>query len=84
MTAGMDVQGRACSFANLLICTAPLPVAIAARKCTVFREDQGRRVPMPPPIVAAGRLRKSPFYEATVAAGAESFVTYNRMLIPRG
>lgn len=35
-------------------------------------------------ILAAGRLRKSPFYESTVADGAKSFLTYNRMLIPRG
>ncbi|MEM0949056.1 MAG: glycine cleavage T C-terminal barrel domain-containing protein [Pseudomonadota bacterium] len=37
-----------------------------------------------PEIVSAGRLRKSPFFEATVAEGAESLLTYNRMLIPRG
>ncbi len=36
------------------------------------------------PIVAAGRLRKSPFYNATIRDGAESLLTYNRMLIPRG
>ncbi|MEM6634743.1 MAG: glycine cleavage T C-terminal barrel domain-containing protein [Pseudomonadota bacterium] len=35
-------------------------------------------------IVSAGRLRKSPFYASTVAEGAESLLTYNRMLIPRG
>ena len=37
-----------------------------------------------PPIVAAGRLRTSPFYKSTLAEGAESLLTYNRMLIPRG
>ncbi|MEM1384265.1 MAG: glycine cleavage T C-terminal barrel domain-containing protein [Pseudomonadota bacterium] len=36
------------------------------------------------PILAAGRLRRSPYYQSTVNEGAESFVTYNRMLIPRG
>ncbi len=36
------------------------------------------------PIVSAGRLRKSPFYDSTIAEGAESLLTYNRMLIPRG
>lgn len=36
------------------------------------------------PIVSAGRLRKSPFYESTIRDGAESLLTYNRMLIPRG
>ncbi|MEL6205332.1 MAG: glycine cleavage T C-terminal barrel domain-containing protein [Pseudomonadota bacterium] len=35
-------------------------------------------------IVSAGRLRKSPFYASTIAEGAESLLTYNRMLIPRG
>lgn len=35
-------------------------------------------------IIAAGRLRKSPFYEVTLADGAQSFLPYNRMLIPRG
>lgn len=35
-------------------------------------------------IVAAGRLRKSPYYNSTIAEGAESLLTYNRMLIPRG
>lgn len=37
-----------------------------------------------PPIVSAGRLRKSPFYQSTITEGAESLLTYNRMLIPRG
>ncbi|MEM9211680.1 MAG: glycine cleavage T C-terminal barrel domain-containing protein [Pseudomonadota bacterium] len=37
-----------------------------------------------PPILTAGRLRKSPYYNSTVAEGAEAFLTYNRMLIPRG
>ncbi|MEM9097548.1 MAG: glycine cleavage T C-terminal barrel domain-containing protein [Pseudomonadota bacterium] len=36
------------------------------------------------PIVSAGRLRKSPFYQSTIKDGAESLLTYNRMLIPRG
>ncbi|WP_422021851.1 glycine cleavage T C-terminal barrel domain-containing protein [Roseibium sp.] len=35
-------------------------------------------------IVSAGRLRKSPFYQSTIDDGAESLLTYNRMLIPRG
>jgi len=35
-------------------------------------------------IVSAGRLRRSPFYASTVKEGAESLLTYNRMLIPRG
>ncbi|MEM6905082.1 MAG: glycine cleavage system protein T, partial [Pseudomonadota bacterium] len=35
-------------------------------------------------ILAAGRLRKSPYHASTLAEGAEGFVTYNRMLIPRG
>ncbi|MEM6496872.1 MAG: glycine cleavage system protein T, partial [Pseudomonadota bacterium] len=37
-----------------------------------------------PPIVSAGRLRESPYYQSTIADGAESLLTYNRMLIPRG
>lgn len=37
-----------------------------------------------PEIVSAGRLRKSPFYDATMKEGAEALLTYNRMLIPRG
>ncbi len=36
------------------------------------------------PIVAAGRFRKSPYYRSTIDEGAESLLTYNRMLIPRG
>ncbi|MEM1045242.1 MAG: glycine cleavage T C-terminal barrel domain-containing protein [Pseudomonadota bacterium] len=36
------------------------------------------------PIVAAGRLRKSPYYQSTIDDGAESLLTYNRMLVPRG
>ena len=36
------------------------------------------------PIVTAGRLRRSPFYNSTVAEGAETLLTYNRMLVPRG
>ncbi|MEM1163440.1 MAG: glycine cleavage T C-terminal barrel domain-containing protein [Pseudomonadota bacterium] len=35
-------------------------------------------------IVAGGRFRRSPFYQSTVNEGAEGFLTYNRMLIPRG
>ncbi|MEO0368421.1 MAG: glycine cleavage T C-terminal barrel domain-containing protein [Pseudomonadota bacterium] len=35
-------------------------------------------------IATAGRLRKSPFYQSTIEAGAESLLTYNDMLIPRG
>ncbi len=35
-------------------------------------------------ILPAGRLRRSPFHEATLAEGAEAFLPYNRMLIPRG
>ncbi|MEM8537893.1 MAG: glycine cleavage T C-terminal barrel domain-containing protein [Pseudomonadota bacterium] len=35
-------------------------------------------------VVAGGRFRKSPFYHSTVREGAEAFLTYNRMLIPRG
>ncbi|MEL6335283.1 MAG: glycine cleavage T C-terminal barrel domain-containing protein [Pseudomonadota bacterium] len=35
-------------------------------------------------ILAAGRLRKSPYYSSTIAEGAESLLTYNRMLVPRG
>ncbi|MEM1273304.1 MAG: glycine cleavage T C-terminal barrel domain-containing protein [Pseudomonadota bacterium] len=37
-----------------------------------------------PKIVSAGRLRKSPFYQSTVQEGAETLLTYNNMLIPRG
>jgi len=35
-------------------------------------------------IVSAGRLRKSPFYKSTLDEGAETLLTYNNMLIPRG
>lgn len=35
-------------------------------------------------IVSAGRLRKSPFYQSTINEGAETLLTYNNMLIPRG
>ncbi|MEM9349217.1 MAG: glycine cleavage T C-terminal barrel domain-containing protein [Pseudomonadota bacterium] len=35
-------------------------------------------------IVSAGRFRQSPFYASTVKEGAEQFLTYNRMLVPRG
>ena len=35
-------------------------------------------------IVSAGRLRKSPFYTSTIEEGAETLLTYNNMLVPRG
>lgn len=35
-------------------------------------------------IVPAGRIRLSPFHASTVTEGAESFLVYNRMQIPRG
>lgn len=35
-------------------------------------------------IVSAGRLRKSPFYLSTMEEGAETLLTYNNMLVPRG
>lgn len=35
-------------------------------------------------IIAAGRLRKSPYYDSTIAEGAESLLIHNGMLIPRG
>lgn len=35
-------------------------------------------------ILSGGRLRKSPFYASTVKEGAEAFLPYNRMLVPRG
>lgn len=35
-------------------------------------------------IVSAGRLRKSPFYQSTIDEGAETLLTYNNMLVPRG
>jgi len=35
-------------------------------------------------IWRAGRLRQSPYYESPLNEGAEAFLTYNRMLIPRG
>ena len=35
-------------------------------------------------ILPVGRLRRSPYYNATLREGAEGFVPYNRMLIPRG
>lgn len=37
-----------------------------------------------PQIVSAGRLRKSPFYQSTIDEGAETLLTYNNMLLPRG
>src|ERR1700690_2732540 len=33
-------------------------------------------------ITPSARLRPSPFYEATLAAGATAFITYNHMLMP--
>ncbi len=35
-------------------------------------------------ITPTSRLRPSPYYAATVAAGAKSFITYNHMLMPTG
>ncbi len=35
-------------------------------------------------ISPSPRIRKSPFFDATVAAGVTSFSTYNRMLMPTG
>lgn len=35
-------------------------------------------------IVSAGRLRRSPYYKSTIEEGAETLLTYNNMLIPRG
>ncbi|MBO9436662.1 glycine cleavage system protein T [Ruegeria sp. R13_0] len=35
-------------------------------------------------IVSAGRLRKSPYYQSTIDEGAETLLTYNNMLVPRG
>ncbi|MEM6728555.1 MAG: glycine cleavage T C-terminal barrel domain-containing protein [Pseudomonadota bacterium] len=35
-------------------------------------------------IVSGGRLRTSPFYQSTLNEGAETFLPYNNMLIPRG
>ncbi|MEM8572636.1 MAG: glycine cleavage T C-terminal barrel domain-containing protein [Pseudomonadota bacterium] len=35
-------------------------------------------------IISAGRLRKSPFYKSTLEEGAETLLTYNNMLVPRG
>ncbi len=35
-------------------------------------------------ITPSARLRPSPFFEATVAAGVRSFTTYNHMLMPTG
>ena len=46
--------------------------------------DTSERQPGMVPIVTAGRLRRSPFYQSTLEEGAESLLTYNRMLIPRG
>lgn len=37
-----------------------------------------------PEIALGSRIRKSPFYNATVAAGASSFTIYNRMFMPTG
>ena len=35
-------------------------------------------------ISSTTRIRQSPFYEATLAAGVTSFTTYNQMLLPTG
>ena len=36
-----------------------------------------------PPLLTLGpRVRKSPFYDATVAAGAQAFTNYNHMYMP--
>lgn len=35
-------------------------------------------------ISPTARIRKSPFYDATIAEGATSFTPYNRMLMPTG
>ena len=36
-----------------------------------------------PPLITIGpRVRKSPFYEATLAAGASVFTIYNHMYMP--
>ena len=35
-----------------------------------------------PEIVLGPRVRKSPFYEATVAAGVSAFTIYNHMYMP--
>jgi len=35
-------------------------------------------------LTPSSRLRESPFYQATVAAGVTGFTTYNRMLLPTG
>ena len=37
-----------------------------------------------PEIYPHTRLRQSPYYAATIAEGATSFTTYNRMLLPLG
>ncbi len=34
------------------------------------------------PLAVSPRLRRSPYYEATVAAGATAFTVYNHMLLP--
>ncbi|MDH5504582.1 MAG: glycine cleavage system protein T [Acidimicrobiia bacterium] len=35
-----------------------------------------------PPVTTTPRIRKSPFYDATVAAGATTFTIYNKMFMP--
>ena len=35
-----------------------------------------------PEITPSPRIRKSPFYEATVADGVTDFTVYNKMLLP--
>lgn len=37
-----------------------------------------------PEISIGSRIRKSPFYESTVAAGVSSFTVYNKMYMPTG
>ena len=40
------------------------------------------RWPAMPPVTTTPRIRKSPFYDATVAAGATTFTVYNKMFMP--
>ena len=35
-------------------------------------------------ILPTTRLRRSPYYEATLAAGVRRFTSYNQMLLPMG
>ena len=43
-----------------------------------------RRRHLPHLIAPSPRLRRSPYYDATVADGAASFAPYNHMLMPCG